>query len=234
MVQLRRYRSASTLSYYDNHGENKDENESTSSKWSIVRQRLPDILALSPTYRPPSARAQLVLLVALMNRQVHHLSTLDRNYNPLLVPTNVMVHIGGRSRLISLKRIPHEQMIYVDTDGLSFSIPTRQFIIAISRGYAHETAAKYCPPAVTDMLIDLSKTKVVHDGRQYRRALFKMRIGQVLFFSIFIFISIMFFALFVSTTNSVLKLNSFNHSSPSGSIASFTLNADKEDYWDWR
>ena len=215
MIQLRRYRSDSILSYYDNPIED-DENLWKVSKWSIVRQRLPDILALSPSYKPTSIRAQLILLIALMTRQSkqsRRLNISDGNHNPLLFPTSVMINIGNRNRIINLKRIPPEQMIHVDIDGLAFSIPTRQFIIAISRGDAHQTASKFCPPAITDMLIDLSKTKVVDDRRQYRRALFKMRVGKTLFFSLFILISAMFLALFVSTTTTVLKLNSLNYTS---------------------
>jgi hypothetical protein len=233
MIQLRRHRSDSVFSYYDNHVD--DENELMTSKWSLVRQRLPDILALSPTYRPASVRGQLILLVALMSKQAHESPRSGiSDYNPLLVPSNVVVNIRGRSRLIYLKRIPSEQMMHVDIDGLSFSMPTRQFILAISRDVAHQTVAKYCPPAMSDMLIDLSKTKVVDDSRQYRRALLKMRVGQTLFFSLFIFISGMFLALFLSTTKTVFKLSAFNYSSPSISIASFSSNADPDEYWNWR
>jgi hypothetical protein len=239
MIQLPRYRSDSILSCYDNQIED-DENLWKVSKWSIVRQRLPDILALSPTYKPSSIRAQLILLIALMTRQSNQsdqLSISDSLHNPLLIPASVMVNIGNRNRIIKLKRIPPDQMIHVDIDGLTFSIPTRQFIIAISRGDAHETAAKYCPPAISDMLIDLSKTKVVDDGKQYRRALFKMRLGKTLFLSLFIFISAMFLALFVSTTTTVLKLNSLNYTSPKTSITSLSslsssslTNAETDEY----
>ncbi|CAF4988022.1 unnamed protein product, partial [Rotaria socialis] len=67
-------------------------------------------------------------------------------------------------------------MIHVDVGDLTFSIPTRQFITAISRGDAYQAASKICPPAITDMLINLSKTKVADDGIQYQRILLRMRI----------------------------------------------------------
>ena len=133
---------------------------------------------------------------------------------------------------VHLKRIPPEQVIHVDIDGLAFSIPTRQFIIAISRGYAHQTAAKYCPPAISEMLIDLSKTKVADDGRQYKRALFKSRVGKMLFFSLFAFISGMILALIISAASTVLKLNSFDHTNPNRTMtATFSTRTETDDYW---
>ncbi|CAF4532541.1 unnamed protein product, partial [Rotaria magnacalcarata] len=67
-------------------------------------------------------------------------------------PQSVIINIGGHNRLIHLKLIPPQQMIHVDVDGLTFSIPTRQFIAAISRGDAYQAASKFFPPAITNML----------------------------------------------------------------------------------
>jgi hypothetical protein len=229
LSQLYRYRTDSIISYYDNHIENE-----TESKWTIVRQRLPDVLALSTTYKPTNVRTQLILLMALMKRQSNELRRLnnhDCNTSLSHVTSNVVVNIGGRSRFINLKRIPSEQMIHVDIDGLTFSIPTRQFIIAISRGNARETAAKYCPPAISDMLINLSKTKVADDGRQYKRALFKSRIGKMLFFSLFIFIIGMILALIIGAGNTLWKLNSLDHTNPNLSITTTNpTHAETNDY----
>jgi len=226
MIQLRRYRRESIFSFYDNEIENE-------SKWSIVRQRLPDILSLSTTYKPTNVRTQLILLISLMNRQANQLrrlSNYDLNQNLSFFPTHVIVNIGNRDRIISLKRIPIEQMIHVDVDGLAFSIPTRQFIIAISQGYAHAAAAQYCPPAISDMLINLSKTKVADDGRQYKRALFKMRVGKILFFTLFIFIGGMILALFISATNTIFNLKSLDHTNLNIPITSFSSRTDLEEY----
>ncbi|CAF0876598.1 unnamed protein product [Adineta steineri] len=210
-IRLRRRRAQQTRSFYDNT--EGDESEPIVSKWTIVRQRLPDILALSGTYKPSSIRAQLVLLVALMNKQTHEQMNeqyqLMRNeQNGVMshrMPDSVTINTSGRTREICLKRIPSQQMIHVDTDTLAFSVPTRQFILAISRGNTHETAAKFCPPAISDMLIDLSKIKIIDDRRQFKRAQFKMRLGQSLFFFVFIFIITMMFALTLSTTNLILN-----------------------------
>lgn len=207
MFQLRRYHTnESIFSFYDNYIENE-----VGSKWAIVRQRLPDILALSTDYKPTNIRTQLLLLIALMNKQVNQIRELNNyDFNTSLthIPTNVIVNIAGRSRFIHLKRVPPEQMIHVDVDGVTFSIPARQFIIAISRGYAHETASKYCPPALSDILINLSKTKFVDDRKQYKRALLKRRIGKMLFFSLFIFISGMILSLMISAGSALPKINS--------------------------
>ncbi len=119
--------------------------------------------------------------------------------------------------MICLKRIPSEQIIHVDCDGLSFAIPTRQFILSISRGYAHQTAAKYCPPAISDMLIDISKSKIIDDRRQYKRAQVKMLIGQIIFLIVFILIITMVFALIIGATNTIFKLDSFDQRSSSNS-----------------
>jgi hypothetical protein len=228
LFQLHRYRADSIVSLYDNHTETEPE-----SKWNIIRQRLPDILALSTTYRPTNVRTQMILLIALMHRQMNQLRRLS-NYDTNLshISTTVIINIGGRSRFIHLKRIPPEQMIHVDVDGLTFSIPTRQFIIAISRGYAHETAAKYCSPAIGDMLINLSKTKVADDGQQYKRALFKSRIGKMLFFSLFTFIIGMILVLIIGSTNIFFKLNSFDYTNPNLSMTSisFTTRTEIDDY----
>ncbi|CAF3334235.1 unnamed protein product [Rotaria sp. Silwood1] len=207
-VKLRHRRAQTALSFYDNNLD--DEDKYTISKWTIVRRRLPDILALSDTYKPKSVRAQLILLVALMNRQTNKL--LDEYDNTIshIVPSNVIIDISGRSQLIRLKRIPSEQVIHVDVNGLSFSIPTRQFILAVSRGDANETAVRYCPPAIRDMLIDLSKTKVIEERQQYKRAQFKMYVGKSLFLFIFMFIIIMMLALMLSVTDAIFKLDSFN------------------------
>lgn len=162
-----------------------------------------------------------MLLISLMHRQTNQLrrlSDLESLPNNVRMPSSVLVNIAGRSRIIYLKRIPFEQMIHVDVDGLRFSIPTRQFIIAISHGYAHEAAAKYCPPAITDMLINLSKTKVVDDNKQYRRAVLKQRFGKILFFGLFTFISLMILALVISGTKTILKLKSVDHINPSSTI----------------
>jgi hypothetical protein len=234
MIQLGRCRSESVFSFHDNKIDIENENE---SKWSIVRHRLPDILALSKTYKPKNVRTQLILLISLMNRQANQLrrlSSFDFNQNLSHFPANVIVNIGNRNRIISLKRIPIEQMIHVDVDGLEFSIPTRQFIIAISRGYAHDAAAKYCPPAISDMLINLSKTKVADDGRQYRRALIKKRVGKMLFFSLFILIGGMILSMFVSATSTIFKLGSFDHKNQSMPITSFSSSADIDEHWESR
>lgn len=215
-LRHRRAGSNSIISFYDNYPGPGHQN--IKSRWTIVRQRLPDILALSETYKPTTVRGQLVLLVALMNKQAN---TLIEETNLLkkhkfhdtishIVPSNVIIDISGRSQMICLKRIPSQQMIHVDVNGLSFSIPTRQFILAVSRGDAHETAARYCPPAVRDMLIDLSKTKVIEDRQQYRRAKLKLRVGRMLFFSIFGFIIIMMLALMLCAADTIFKLDSFN------------------------
>ncbi|UJR25987.1 hypothetical protein I4U23_007335 [Adineta vaga] len=213
-VKLRRRRAQAALSFYDNN--ETDEQEPILSKWTVVRQRLPDILALSNTYKPTSVRAQLVLLVALMNKQtigilsesIEQMSNGQNKTISHIVPSSVILDISGRSRLIFLKSIPSEQLIHVDIDNLSFSIPTRQFILAISRGHAHETAAKYCPPAISDMLIELSKTKVSQDNAQYQRAQFKMRLGQIFFFFGFIFIISMMLALIIAATKIFFRTNS--------------------------
>jgi hypothetical protein len=142
---------------------------------------------------------------------------LSDDYNSTIshiVPDNVIIDIAGRSRLIHLKRIPAEQVIHVDVDGLSFSIPTRQFILAISRGHAQDAAAKYCPPAISDMLIDISKRKMIDDRRQYKRAQFKMRIGQFIFLVVFIFIITMVLALTIGATNTLFQLDTYNESFP--------------------
>ncbi|CAF0947102.1 unnamed protein product [Rotaria sordida] len=235
MKQLRRYQSQSKFSFYDNDLENKD--ETIISKWTIVRQRLPDILALSTTYKPTSIRTQLLLLIALMNRQsnsLHKLSTNNLNDDLSCNPTSVIINISGRNRLIYLKRIPPQQMIHVDVDSLSFSIPTRQFIIAISRGDAYNAASKFCPPAITDMLIDLSKTKVVGEGLLYQQTLFKRRIGKMLFFALFIFIIGMMLILMISTVNTLLQLNSLNYTTSTLSIRYLSSNIETDEYWRWR
>jgi hypothetical protein len=151
-----------------------------------------------------------------MNKQTSELTkTESRHLNPNeynntiahIVPSNVLIDIGGRTQLICLKRIPSEQVIHVDVDNLSFAIPTRQFILAISRGNAHETAARYCPPAIGDMLIDLSKTKFVNDRLKYKRAQFKMRLGQILFLVIFISIIAMMLTLITGATKSLFEFD---------------------------
>ena len=213
-IKLRRRRSQSTRSFYDNHED--AELEQIVSKWTIVRQRLPDIIALSPTYKPTTVRAQLVLLLSLMNKQTSSILPSSQRinsheYNSTIshvVPSSVIIDIAGRSRSICLKRIPAEQVIHVDVDGLTFSLPTRQFILSISRGYAHQTAAKYCPPAISDMLIDISKRKMIDDRRQYKRAQFKMRLGQVIFLIVFIIIIAMVFALVIGATRTIIQFES--------------------------
>ncbi|CAF0969998.1 unnamed protein product [Adineta steineri] len=235
-IRLRRRRAQQTRSFYDNT--EGDESEPIVSKWTIVRQRLPDILALSGTYKPSSIRAQLVLLVALMNKQTHEQMNeqyqLMRNeQNGVMshrMPDSVTINTSGRTREICLKRIPSQQMIHVDTDTLAFSVPTRQFILAISRGNTHETAAKFCPPAISDMLIDLSKIKIIDDRRQFKRAQFKMRLGQSLFFFVFIFIITMMFALTLSTTNLILN-DAWNNPIPIASgISNQSSNSPTEDW----
>ncbi|CAF0798995.1 unnamed protein product [Rotaria sordida] len=210
--KLRHRRVQTAPSFYDNNLD--DENKCIISKWTIVRRRLPDILALSDTYKPQSVRAQLMLLVALMNRQTNEPINKYNNAISHIVPSNVIINISGRSQLIHLKRIPSEQVIHVDINGLSFSIPTRQFILAVSRGNAHETAVRYCPSAIRDMLIDLSKSKVIEERQQYRRAQLKMYMGKILFFIIFIFIIIMMLALMLSVTDMMFKFDSFNQTLP--------------------
>jgi hypothetical protein len=167
-------------------------------------------------------RAQLVFLVALMNKQATDLANESRQLNRYeynntlshIVPSSVIIDISGRRRLICLKRIPPEQVIHVDVDNLSFSIPTRQFILAISRGSAQQTAAKYCPPAISDMLIDISKAKLIDDRRQYKRAQIKRRLGRVLFLVVFIFMITMVFALIIGATKTIFTFDSFNDTFP--------------------
>jgi len=125
-----------------------------------------------------------------------------------IIPNNVIIDISGRSRLIRMKSIPPDQVIYVDVDNLSFSIATRQLILAISRGNTHTW--RYCPPAISEMLIDISKAKVYDDRRQYERAQFKMRIGQILFLFGFMLILIMVLVLIIGTTNAISIFYSFN------------------------
>jgi len=217
----RRHRNQETKSLYDNNED--EENEHIVSKWSIVRQRLPDILALSETYKPNGIQAQLVLLAALINKQSsesanqsNKLNLQDKYNNTIsrIVPTNVVLDISGRRQIICLKRIPSEQVIHVDVDNLSFSIPTRQFILSISPVHTKSIVAKYCPPAISDMLIDLSKTKIIDDRRQYKRAQFKMRIGQMMFLIVLILIITMALALIIGATNTIFKLDSFNQTFP--------------------
>ncbi len=232
-IKLRRRRAQATLSFYDNT--EYDEDEDIDSKWTIVRQRLPDILALSPTYKPATFRAQLVLLVAMMNKQSNEQGNkleqlLSTDYNSTVShigPNNVIIDIGGHSQSIHLKRIPSEQVIHVDVDGLSFSIPTRQFILAISRGYAHDAAAKYCPPAISDMLIDISKRKMIDDRRQYKRAQIKMRLGQLIFLIVFIFIITMVLALTIGATNTIFKFQLEKHNKTFPYRDSFANNDSK-------
>ncbi|CAF4981629.1 unnamed protein product, partial [Rotaria socialis] len=140
-LQLPSRRAQSIFSFYDNYVEN--EHERSRSKWTTVRRRLPDILALSPTYKPKSVRAQLFLLMALMNRQsneLHQSSDNKSDFELACAPQSVIINIGGHNRLIHLKLIPPQQMIHVDVGDLTFSIPTRQFITAISRGDAYQAA----------------------------------------------------------------------------------------------
>ncbi|CAF4722000.1 unnamed protein product, partial [Rotaria magnacalcarata] len=206
-LPLPSHRVQSIFSFYDNYVENEDGR--SQSKWTIVRRRLPDILALSSTYKPKSVRAQLFLLMALMNRQsseLHQSSDNKSNLELSCAPQSVIINIGGHNRLIHLKLIPPQQMIHVDVDGLTFSIPTRQFIAAISRGDAYQAASKFFPPAITNMLINLSKTKVADDGIQYQRIRLRMRIGKILFFSLFTFIIGMMLILILSTMNILLKM----------------------------
>jgi hypothetical protein len=182
-------------------------------------------------------QTQLILLIGMMRRQAKELSKLnpiDHDHHLSCLPSNVIINIDGRRRIIYLKRIPPDQMIHVEVDQLSFSIPTRQFIVAISRGNVHQTAAKYCPPALSDLLINLSQTKVVDDSKQYKRALFKMRFGQMLFFIVRIFISGMMLVLIVSTGNTLFKFNSLNYSNTSLSITSLSSNIETEDNRKWR
>jgi hypothetical protein len=127
-----------------------------------------------------------------------------------IVPTNVIIDVNGNSRLVSLKHIPPEQVIHVDIDNLSFSIPTRQFILALSRDFANETATRYCPPAISDMLVDLSNIKLADDRLKYKRAQFKMRLGQITFLFIFIFIITMMFILITGAAKSVFKVDPCN------------------------
>lgn len=235
-IKLRRRRAQASRSFYDNHEE--DEDEPIVSKWTIVRQRLPDILALSQTYKPTSIRAQLVLLVSLMNRQTtNHLTQSQQIYYPMsnktiskIIPNNVIIDISGRSRSIRMKSIPPDQVIYVDVDNLSFAIPTRQLIFAISRGNIHETW-KYCPPAISEMLIDISKAKVYDDRRQYERAQFQMRIGQALFLFGFLFVIVMVIILIVGATASLGKISSSNHTNPHSSVHNWTFEKNLNHFW---
>ena len=228
-IRLLHRRQESILTYYDNLNFEGD----IPSKWSIVRQRLHDILALSPTYKPSNVRRQLILLVALMTRQAKQINRLQQNSTIeklTHLPNLIGVKIGDRTRFISLRRIPVQQMIYVDVDGQDFSIQTRQFLLAISQGYAYETAAKFCPPAVTDMLIDMSKTKIFNDRRQYKRALLKRRLGKTIFFSLFSFVSLMIFALILSVGSSVLNLMSFEHTDSNVSMIVYSLYENTTEY----
>ena len=185
------------------------------SKWTIIRQRLPEILMMSTTYKPTHIRNQLILLIALMNKQSRQLRQQKqdalRNETHTL-PTNVIINIDGRQRYIKMKLVPPQQMIHINVDGIDLTIPTRDFIMAISRGDIHETAMKYCPLAVRQMLMDLSKAKLVHDGRLYRKALIKIRLGKFFYSLFFLLIIGMFFMLGISTSDSLWKLAAFNTS----------------------
>lgn len=204
------------------------------SKWTIVRQRLPEILMMSTTYKPTHIRSQLNLLIALMNKQNPQLR--QRNQDALgnrsnTLPTTVIISIDGRQRYIEMKLVPPQQMIHIDFDGIDLTIPTRDFIMAISRGDIHETAIKYCPLAVRQMLMDLSKAKLVHDGRLYRKTLIKIRLGKLFYSLFFIFIIGMFFILVISTSNSLWKLGAFNTSTISSkSIKSTDFFFDNETF----
>jgi hypothetical protein len=189
-----------------------NESQANISKWTIVRQRLPDILALNPTYQPTHIRAQLMHLLVLMRKETVHLRRSNVNISSNNLLKRVMINIDGRQRYINLKYIPSEQMIHIDMEDLTFSIPTRQLIIAISRGHAHETAAKYCPPAIRDMLIDLSKSKVIYDGQQYQRAMFKTRLGQGFYVGLLIVFIGMILLLILSTSHTLWIFNSLNSS----------------------
>jgi hypothetical protein len=181
-----------------------------------------------------------------MNRQIAGLVDQSNQLNKYeynnaishIVPNNVTLDISGRSRLICLKRIPAEQVIHVDVDGLSFTIPTRQFILSISRGNAQKTAAKYCPPAMSEMLTNISKSKIIDESRQYKRAQFKMRIGQTIFLSVFLLILTMVFTLVIGATKTLFQLDSFNQTFPYIPIrpvllrninATFPVRTEKED-----
>ena len=211
-----------------------DENESYISKWTIVRQRLPEVLALNPHYRPTSIRARLMLLVAMINKQTDQVRGLNcecLSITEKSPPTTVMINIDGRERYISLKRIPPEQIIHVDMDGLTFSIPIRQLIVAVSLGNAHQTAVKYCPPAVRELLIDLSKTKVINDGRQYRRALYRTRLGQSLYLLLLMLLISMVLALIVSASRTIWKLTSLNASISPTPVSSPTNIVFRDESW---
>lgn len=184
------------------------------SKWKIVQQRLPDILAMNENYKPMNLRGQLVLLMTMMNRQssnnedsIDHL-TKSNNFIDLaaLWPTNVSIQYGDRTQSVSLKRIPSKQWILVDIDGLSFGIPTRQFLFAISNDSSHNAVAKYCPPAISEMLIELSKIKIIDERKQFRRAQLKMRFVQSIFFLTFICIVLMVFVLIISVMDALNKM----------------------------
>jgi hypothetical protein len=64
------------------------------------------------------------------------------------------------------------------------------------------------------MLIDISKRKMIDDRRQYKRAQFKMRIGQFIFLVVFIFIITMVLALTIGATNTLFQLDTYNESFP--------------------
>lgn len=192
--------------------------ESAVSKWTIVRQRLPEILTMSTTYKPKSTRNQLILLVALMNKESHQLQPLS--HDPLMrqtrdLPHTVTISIDGRRRYIDMKLIPPEQMIHIDIDGFEVTLPTREFIVAISRGDVHDTAIRYCPPAIRQMLIDLSKTKLIRDGQLYRQTRIKIRLGKTCYFCLFLLLIGMMLILMLSISDVLWKLPSLNSSAMS-------------------
>lgn len=206
------------------------------SKWIIVRRRLPDILALSRTYKPKNIRGQLVLLIAAMNKQSQQLRQLNwLNYNQELarLPSTVVIDHNGNNKSIYLEDIPSQQVIYVDVDGLSFSVPTRQLILAISRGDANLASVKDSPQPqdIINMLVNLSKKKIVDDGKHSRQVLLRLRIGKIIFSTLFIFIIGMLLVLMIGATNALFHLNSINSTNASLSLTSFFSDTEADDYW---
>lgn len=208
-VKIRRRRVENTLSFYDNNEDAED--EIIESKWTIVRQRLPEILAMSENYKPKSIRAQLVFLIALMNRKANEAEEALQFRNSIsgsiagLVSSNGILPKVKRNGNFRLKRIPSKQMIYVDFEGLSFSIPTRQFFLGAMSDDDNKSLVQLCPQPMGEMLVNLSKTKIIDDSKQFERARFKMRLTKFLFFLLYSVLIGMVFLLAISLSNTIFR-----------------------------
>ncbi|CAF0870482.1 unnamed protein product [Didymodactylos carnosus] len=188
-----------------------DRNLSTtniSSKWTIVRQRLPDILAMSETYRPRTVKAQIYFLRALMHyRELMSEQEMKFNEDDNTI-TNVVVDVCGRKRTIKLKRIPADQYVHVDIDDINFDIPTRQFIMAMSAN--HHRSFDNTPLAfITNIVLDVSKSKIVKEDQQQKRQRLEFKFVRSTFIVYVLFIGFMVILALISATSTVLKMKNF-------------------------